>query len=124
MNGPVPLCLLLQAVARHLLRPSFTSGTFWLLVAAGAVRNIAGYALGAWLPTFFVVQYCVSSADYGLKAGLVVLFGGTTGAFLGGFLADRWGGLVHSAQTSNEMWSCNCSCPAGCPDAFKIAKHL
>ena len=87
----------LQAVARHLLWPSFTSGTFWMLVVAGAVRNIAGYALGAWLPTFFVVQYCVSSADYGLKAGLVVLFGGTTGAFLGGFVADRW-----------DLWCTHC----------------
>lgn len=66
-----------------------------MLVVAGSVRNIAGYALGAWLPTFFVAQYCVSSADYGLKAGLVVLFGGTAGAFLGGFVSDRWDSLVH-----------------------------
>ena len=79
----------LQEVIRYLLCPSFTSGTFWLLLVSGSVRNIAGYALGAWLPTFFVAQYCVNSADYGLKAGFVVLFGGTAGAFLGGFISDR-----------------------------------
>ena len=72
-----------------MFKPSYVASTYWMLIFAGSVRNIAGYALGAWLPTFFVVEYCVSSDDYGIKVGLVVLFGGGLGSFLGGFLSDR-----------------------------------
>eukprot|EP00731_Ephydatia_muelleri_P015741 Em0009g165a len=62
---------------------------FWLLILAGSVRNIPGYALGAWLPTFIVLKYSANSSEYGIKVGLVVLFGGALGSFVGGFLSDR-----------------------------------
>jgi len=58
-----------------------------MLLVAGAIRNIPGYALGAWLPTFFKRNYGVS--DYGIPVGLVILFGGGLGSFLGGFISDR-----------------------------------
>ena len=62
---------------------------YWLLLVAGSIRNIPGYALGAWLPTFFVRQYGVSTEDFSIPVGLVVLFGGGLGCFLGGFISDR-----------------------------------
>ena len=65
------------------------SPPFWLLLVAGSVRNIPGYALGAWLPTFFVRQYGVDSSHFSIPVGLVVLFGGGLGSFLGGFISDR-----------------------------------
>ena len=60
---------------------------FWLLLVAGSVRNIPGYALGAWLPTFFKRNY--GASDYGIPVGLVIIFGGGLGCFLGGFISDR-----------------------------------
>ena len=59
-----------------------------MLLIAGSVRNIAGYALGAWLPTYYVRVFQLQSDEYGIKVGLAVLFGGGIGSFLGGFLAD------------------------------------
>ena len=75
----------LQEVFCYLLRLR----PFWLLVLAGSVRNIPGYALGAWLPTFIVLKYRANSREYGIRVGLVVLFGGALGSFVGGFLSDR-----------------------------------
>lgn len=60
---------------------------FLLLLVAGSIRNIPGYALGAWLPTFFKRNY--GASDYGIPVGLVIIFGGGLGSFLGGFISDR-----------------------------------
>lgn len=62
---------------------------FWLLLVAGSVRNIPGYALGAWLPTFFVRRFNVEPSHFAIPVGLAVLFGGGLGSFLGGFISDR-----------------------------------
>ena len=59
-----------------------------MLLVAASVRNIAGYAIGAWLPTYFVREYGASSAEFGLPVGFVVLCGGIMGSLLGGFLTD------------------------------------
>ena len=80
---------ILQDLCIYFLKPSYTASTYWLLLLCGSVRNIAGYSLLTWLPTFFVKEYCVGSADYGWKVALVVLFGGGLGSFLGGFFSDR-----------------------------------
>ena len=66
------------------------SPSYWVLLIAASIRNIAGYAIGAWLPTYFVREYEVTSAEFGLPVGFVVLCGGTTGSFFGGFIADRY----------------------------------
>lgn len=63
--------------------------SFWLLLAAGSIRNIPGYAIGAWLPTFYALEHDVRPSSYGVRVGLVIVFGGGLGSFLGGFLADR-----------------------------------
>ena len=112
-----PAHFLLQEVVVYLAK----TPSFWLLLAAGSVRNIPGYALGAWLPTFYALEHQASPSSYGVRVGLVVVFGGGLGSFLGGFLADRydilcvcivlvgtkWGGLsgVHSYRSFNKMSS-------------------
>ena len=63
---------------------------YWMLLIAGSIRNIPGYALGAWLPTFFDRQYNVEASHFAIPVGLVVLFGGGAGSFIGGFLSDRY----------------------------------
>jgi len=65
---------------------------FWMLLIAGSIRNIPGYAIGAWLPTFYTRQYPDPDElpeDYSIIVGIVVLFGGGLGCFLGGFVSDR-----------------------------------
>ncbi len=59
-----------------------------MLLLAGSIRNIPGYALGGWLPTFYARAFGLTSSDYGIKVGLVVIFGGGLGCFLGGMLSD------------------------------------
>ncbi len=63
---------------------------YWMLLIAGSIRNIPGYALGAWLPAFFRRQYKIEASHYAIPVGLVVLFGGAVGSFIGGFLSDRY----------------------------------
>jgi len=63
--------------------------SYWALLVAASVRNVAGYAIGAWLPTYFVREFGVTSAHFGLPVGFVVLCGGTMGSLIGGFVADR-----------------------------------
>ena len=87
-----------QEVALFLLK----NPPFWMLLLAGSIRNIPGYALGAWLPTFFARQYNVDPDDYSIPVGFVVLFGGGLGSFLGGFLSDRC------------VWVCVCVCVCVC----------
>ena len=59
-----------------------------MLLVAGSIRNISGYALGYWLPTYYVRVFQLDSGYYGTRVGLVVLFGGGIGCFLGGILSD------------------------------------
>ena len=59
-----------------------------MLLVAGSIRNIPGYALGAWLPTYYARAFGLSSSHYGIKVGFVVIFGGGIGCFVGGLLSD------------------------------------
>ena len=66
------------------------SPPYWLLLIAGSIRNIPGYALGAWLPTFFVRRFGVDPSHFSIPVGLVVLFGGGLGSFMGGVISDLY----------------------------------
>ncbi|XP_071965382.1 MFS-type efflux pump MSMEG_3705-like [Antedon mediterranea] len=67
-----------------------TTKAYVILTSAAAIREIGGYALGTWLATFYSRRFGQTSVDYGVNIGLVVLFGGTTGCLIGGYLADRY----------------------------------
>ena len=66
------------------------SPPYWMLLIAGSIRNIPGYALGAWMLTFFVREYNVTAEDFSIPVGLAVLLGGGIGCFIGGFISDRF----------------------------------
>jgi len=61
-----------------------------LLFAAGSVRFMAGYALGAYLPEFYAVCFPEHIVVYSFFNATVVSFGGALSSFLGGRVADRW----------------------------------
>ena len=74
------------------------SPPYWMLLIAGSIRNISGYALGAWMPTFFVREYRdfnVTAKDFAIPVGLAVLLGGGVGCFLGGFISDRYESIMY-----------------------------
>ncbi|XP_072051600.1 MFS-type efflux pump MSMEG_3705-like [Amphiura filiformis] len=61
-----------------------------ILCVAASIRNISGYALGAWLATFYAKHFDQSSQEYGLRIALIVLTGGGLSCVIGGFCADRF----------------------------------
>ncbi len=80
------MSFVVQEVALFLIK----SPPYWMLLVAGSIRNIPGYALGAWLPTFYRRQFPDTLPDdFSVIVGVVVLFGGGLGCFLGGFVSDR-----------------------------------
>lgn len=50
---------------------------------------LAGYAAGAWIPTFFVRVHGWEAGQVGLRFGAVVLVVGPLGCIVGGWLSDR-----------------------------------
>lgn len=75
----------LRATALHLWR---RRDYVWLCVASSA-RNVAGYALGAWLPTFYARTFGVAPATYGTALAIIVPLAGASGSYFGGWLCDR-----------------------------------
>ena len=53
-------------------------------------QALCNYALLQWAPTFFERIYQWPRSQSGLVLGIIVLFAGCTGMYLGGRLADRW----------------------------------
>jgi len=50
-----------------------------------------GYGMFFWLPSFFVRSYGLTLLEASLYFGSILLVGGITGIWLGGWLADRFG---------------------------------
>lgn len=73
----------------------------WILALAAAVTSVAGYGLLFWLPSFFTRSHGLTLLEASRVFGAIVLVGGISGAWAGGWLADRlgaesrrWYGLV------------------------------
>jgi len=83
-SAPAPPFL---TVARTLAaKPSF-----WLLSFGAASGSILGYGLIFWLPSFFKRSFGLELIEVSWFYGSIVLVGGVTGTWLGGWLADRVG---------------------------------
>jgi predicted MFS family arabinose efflux permease len=77
----------LGEVVRVLLgRPSF-----WGLSFGASASSMMGYGMFFWLPSFFVRSYGLTLLEASLYYGAILLVGGITGIWLGGWLADRFG---------------------------------
>jgi MFS family permease len=61
----------------------------YLGLAAG-LNAFAGYGLGAWVPAFFIRLHHMTPGELGLWLSWITAVGGALGAFLGGWIADRW----------------------------------
>lgn len=71
--------------------------SFWTLSFGAATSSIMGYGALFWLPSFFVRSYHYSLVQVSCSYSALIFFGGVTGIWLGGWLADRLGGRSRSA---------------------------
>jgi predicted MFS family arabinose efflux permease len=64
---------------------------FWLLAFAASCSSLCGYGLALWTPSVLMRSYGFDLITTGKFMGSLLLIGGTTGVFAGGWLADRLG---------------------------------
>ena len=65
--------------------------TFWLMAAAASCSSLAGYGLALWVPSVLERSFGFTLLERGHFLASIFLIGGTTGVFMGGWLADRLG---------------------------------
>jgi MFS family permease len=71
--------------------------SFWSLSLGGGASSVVGYGMFFWLPSFFVRSYHFSLTQVAWYLGALTFFGGVSGIWLGGWLADRLGSTKRSA---------------------------
>lgn len=62
----------------------------WRISVAAGFHAFVGYGFGAWIPAFFVRIHHMTPGELGLWLSWITAVGGASGAFLGGWIADRW----------------------------------
>ena len=65
--------------------------TFRNLVLAGSLQALVIYAIGNWLPSYFLRNFEISLTQLGIWMALTAGIGGGAGSFFGGWLTDRLG---------------------------------
>jgi MFS family permease len=66
---------------------------FWLLAFAASFSSLCGYGLAVWTPSVLERSFGLGLLERGQFLASVVLIGGCTGVFAGGWLADRLGAV-------------------------------
>jgi len=61
-----------------------------LICLAAGFHAFVSYGFGAWIPAFFVRIHHLTPGQLGLWLSWITAIGGATGAFLGGWITDRW----------------------------------
>ena len=64
---------------------------FWLLAFAASFSSLSGYGLAVWTPSIFERSFGMGLVERGQFIASLLLIGGCTGVFAGGWLADRLG---------------------------------
>jgi MFS family permease len=86
----------------------FRTRSLQLSALAFSFLAFTGYALGFWVPPFFVRVHGVSETQAGLLLGATSAAAGWLGATMGGVLADRWrqrtpAGRLHLAMLTATL---------------------
>ena len=77
----------------------------------GAFQAFVGYGLAAWIPAFFIRLHGMTTGELGLWLSWITGIGGAIGAFLGGWLADRWMKRQPKARAHISLIGALCSIP-------------
>ena len=64
---------------------------FWLMALAASCSSLAGYGLALWVPSILERSFGMGLIERGQFLASIFIAGGTTGVFMGGWLADRLG---------------------------------
>ena len=64
---------------------------FWLLALAASSSSLCGYGLAVWTPSVLERSFGLGLIERGQFLASVILIGGCSGVFGGGWLADRLG---------------------------------
>ncbi len=64
---------------------------FWLLAFGASASSLCGYGLALWTPSVLMRSFDLSLVQTGNFLASLVIIGGCTGVFAGGWLADRLG---------------------------------
>jgi MFS family permease len=70
--------------------------TFWLMAFAASMSSLCGYGLALWTPSVLIRSYGLSLTQTGNFFASLLIIGGCTGVFMGGWLADRLGAMDKS----------------------------
>ena len=67
--------------------------TFWLMAFAASMSSLCGYGLAVWTPSVLIRSYHLDLISTGNFLASLLIIGGCTGVFMGGWLADRLGAM-------------------------------
>ncbi len=81
----VPLTQVFPIIAR---KPAF-----WLMAFAASMSSLCGYGLAVWTPSVLIRSYHLDIIATGNFLASLLIIGGCTGVFMGGWLADRLGAM-------------------------------
>ena len=65
--------------------------TFWLMAFGASMSSLCGYGLALWTPSVLIRSFHLGLIGTGNFLASILLLGGCTGVFMGGWLADRLG---------------------------------
>ena len=75
----------------EVLRFLWSRRTFRNLALAGSLQALVIYAIGNWLPSYFLRNFEISLTELGIWMALTSGFGGGAGSFFGGWMTDKLG---------------------------------
>ncbi len=84
-GATAPLLQVFPIVAR---KPAF-----WLMAFAASMSSLCGYGLALWTPSVLIRSFHLNLIQTGNFFASLLLIGGCTGVFMGGWLADRLGAM-------------------------------
>jgi MFS family permease len=88
--------------------------TFWWIIASGALVNFNLYAIGTFLPAFFIRTHRLSLAQSGYATGAVYAVGGILGGVIAGYLGD----FIIRHRTNGRMTAASLAALAAAPLAY------
>jgi len=86
------------------------------IVLGSALNAFVGYGAVAWVPTFLIRSYGMTTASVGTSLALILGIAGGAGTFLGGYLADRLG----RRDVRWNVWLVAACVGGGVPFAFAV----
>ena len=85
---------------------------------AGAISGIGLWAMGVWLPTYFIRVHSMGSGEVGTWMALIYGIGGGIGVIYGGYLSDR--AVKATGDSRWYMWISMLTVLISAPFAFPI----